>query len=141
MMFGETPTVNQRSPGPIAELDQDAGDGVGAALEDADLVVDELEVLDQILVLAEILAQRHVEGVDRAVALGRRDQHLVADPDLDDRLGDADELAERVVPALDADIEALDVEIARHLAEHALDEEVEGRVGALEGVALGLLAP
>ena len=95
MMLAETPTVDQRSPGLVLELDQHARHGVGAALEDADLVVDELEVLDYRLVLAEVLAQRLVERVDRAVAFGGRDQLLVADLDLDDRLREADQLAGR----------------------------------------------
>ena len=60
MMFGDTPMVDQRSPS-VAELDQHAGDRVGAALVDADLVVDELQILDQVLVPAEILAQGEVE--------------------------------------------------------------------------------
>ena len=75
MMLALTPTVVQRSPVSSADLDQHAGDGVGAALEDADLVVDQPQALDQRLVAAEILAQRDVERVDRAVALGGRDQH------------------------------------------------------------------
>jgi hypothetical protein len=74
MMLGETPTVVQRSPVSSVALDQHAGDGAGAAVEDAHLVVDQLEVRRCALVLAEVLAQRDVERVDRAVALGDRDQ-------------------------------------------------------------------
>ena len=70
-MFGETPTVNQRLPVPVAALDQHAGDGVGAAREDTHLVIDQFEIVDEALIAAEILAQRIVERVDRAVALAR----------------------------------------------------------------------
>ena len=37
--------------------------------------------------------------------------------------------------ALDGDVEALDVEIVRHAAEHAAGEELEGGAGALIGIA------
>ena len=76
-MLGETPTVNQRSPRcRVAAFDQHAGDRLGAAGQDAHLVVDEFDVLMCDLVAAEILAQRLVERVDRAVAFGDRPQWL-----------------------------------------------------------------
>ncbi len=79
MMLGDTPIVVQRSPCLVVAFDQHARHRLGAALEDTHAVIDELEALDLLLVLAEILAQRQVERVDRAVAFGRRDQPLVAD--------------------------------------------------------------
>ena len=58
MMLCETPTVVQRSPFSSCALDQHAGHRLGAAVEDAHPVVDQLQILDEVLVLAEILAQR-----------------------------------------------------------------------------------
>ena len=63
-MLGDTPTVNQRSPVRlVVALHQHARDGLGAAGQDAHLVVDQLDVLDDALVAAEVLAQRLVERV------------------------------------------------------------------------------
>src|SRR5664279_5154833 len=45
-----------RVAGGIGGLDQDAGDGPGAAVEDAHLVVDEFEVGDGVAIDAEVLA-------------------------------------------------------------------------------------
>ena len=59
----------------------------GVAVEDADLVVDEVDVVDRRVERPERLAQRGVEGVDRAVAVGRGVQGLAVDLDLDRRLG------------------------------------------------------
>src|SRR5215468_1223954 len=56
--------------GLVGALDQHARHRLGAAVEDAHAVVGELETLDVFLVLAEVLAQREVEGIDRAVAFG-----------------------------------------------------------------------
>ena len=80
MMLGDTPTVVQRSPLSSSALDQHARHRLGAAVEDAHPVVGELEPLDIALILAEVLAQRDVEGIDRAVALGGGDQILAVDP-------------------------------------------------------------
>ena len=79
MMLAETPTVDQLSPGGVAELDQHARHGIGAALENADAIIDEFEILDEALIFAEILAQREIERVDRPVAFGGRDQQLAID--------------------------------------------------------------
>ena len=56
-------------------------------VEDADLEVDELDVLEVRVDLADRVAQRRVERVDRAVALGGAHVALAVDPDLDRRLG------------------------------------------------------
>ena len=74
-MFAPTPTVcHERAR--VAGLDEDAGDGVGAVrgVEDADPEVDQLELLELRVDRQERLAQRVVEGVDRAVALPHRDE-------------------------------------------------------------------
>src|ERR1700732_3236275 len=52
----------------VPALDQHARHRLGAAVEDAHPVVGELEPLDVALILADILAQRDVQGVDGAVA-------------------------------------------------------------------------
>ena len=141
MMLGETPTVNQRSPRDrVVALDQHARHGLGAAREDTHLVVDELDVLDVLLVAAEVLAQRPVERVDRAVAFADRPQRLVVavDEHLDDRLRHGDQLAARVVAPLDHDAEAVDGEIARHALQRAPRQQLEGGFRRLVGIADGL---
>ncbi len=70
-MLSDTPTVHQRTPLAVGGFDQNAGDRLRAAVEDTHLEVGELEIVDLVLVLAEILAQREVERVDRAVGLRR----------------------------------------------------------------------
>src|SRR5690606_13196351 len=85
----------------VAAFDQYTGDRARAAVEDAHLEVDQLEILDPVLVAAEVLAQRRVERVDRAVALRNRHQRLAIDVDLDHGLGDGDLLAQSVVAPLD----------------------------------------
>ena len=52
----------------VAAFDQNAGGGSRAAIEDTHLVVGEFEIGDEALIFAEILAQRHVKGIDRAIA-------------------------------------------------------------------------
>ena len=53
------------------------------AVEDADLVVDEVHVVERGVERAQRLAQRQVERVDRPVAVGRGVEHLAVDLDLD----------------------------------------------------------
>ena len=60
----------------VLALDQNPRHRLGAGVEDTHAVVGEIEPLDVALVLAEVLAQREVEGVDGAVAFGRRNQLL-----------------------------------------------------------------
>ena len=137
-MLGDTPTVNQRSPvAAIAAFDEHAGHRLGAAGQDAHLVVDEVDVLDDTLVAAEVLAQRIVERVDRAVALRDVPQRLLVavDEHLHRRLRHGDELADRVVALLDHDAEAVDGEVVRHLAEQAARQQLERRVRAFVGIA------
>src|SRR6516164_2962909 len=122
-------------PGLILALDQDAGHRFGAAIENAHAVVGELEPADIALILAQVLAQRQIERVDGPVAFRRRDQRFAFDLHLDYRQRHRDALAERVVALLDIDVELLDVEIARHLAEDAARQELERGIRRLVGVA------
>ena len=74
----------------VAGLDQHPGDRVGAValVEDAHLVVDQLELRDLGVRPGDRLAQRLVQGVDRAVALTGDDQPVAAGAQLHRRLGD-----------------------------------------------------
>ena len=54
MIFDETPTVSQRFPSLSRLSDQDARHSFGAAVQDADLVVDQLEVIDVAAQLAGV---------------------------------------------------------------------------------------
>ena len=58
------------------------------AVEDPDLVVVQVDVVEQRVERPERLAERRVEGVDRAVAVGGGVEHLAVDLDLDGRLGE-----------------------------------------------------
>src|SRR6202020_3525466 len=66
----------------VAELDQNARHRIGAALEDADAIVAQFQVLDIFLVDAEVLAQSEIKRVDRAIALCNGNKPLLADADL-----------------------------------------------------------
>src|SRR5262249_40048937 len=123
------------TPGPVLALDQDAGTRLGAAIENAHAVIGELEPADIALILAQVLAQGKVERVDRPVAFRRRDQRFAVDLHLDHRQRHRYALAERVVALLDIDVKLLDVEIARHLAQHAPRQELEGGIRRLVGIA------
>ena len=89
-----TPTV-VHEPLAVGRLDEHPGDGVRAARlpralrgEQADLEVRQLDVREPRPRRRERRAQGGVEGVDRAVALARRDDPLAVDDELDRRLGD-----------------------------------------------------
>ena len=60
---------------------------------------------------------------------------LAGDLHLHHRHRDSDPLADGVVALLDIDVELLDIEIIRHLAEDAPRQQFERGVGALIGVA------
>ena len=98
------------------------------AVEDAHLVVDEVDVVEARIERPERLAQRGVEGVDRAVAVGRRVEHLAGHLDLDGRLGE--QLA--AVALLDEHGEVDDPERRHVVGRVAADEQLERRLGALE---------
>ena len=88
MMFVSLPIVDQvRAPSAESMIDPGPGGRRRPAVEDAHLVVDEVDVVDARVERAERLAQGGVERVDRAVAVGGGVQHLAVDLDLDGRLG------------------------------------------------------
>src|SRR5919204_2748764 len=73
----------------VGGVEQHPRGGAGGLplVEDADLVVDELDVAQVRIALADRRAQRAVERVDRAIALGHPHIALAFDPDLDRGLG------------------------------------------------------
>ena len=140
MMFSETPIEPQRLVA-VGGVEQHAGDRAGAVVlvEDPHLVVDELDVRQVRVQLGDRLAQRLVERVHRAVALGGADVALAVDPDLDRRLG-----LDLAVGALLGDhAEALEPEQRLVLARLAAQQQLERGVGGLVVVAavLALLEP
>ncbi|GCC47017.1 hypothetical protein chiPu_0031074, partial [Chiloscyllium punctatum] len=112
--------------GLVLAFDQNPRDRLGAAIEDTHAVVDQLQAIDVLLVLAEVLAQRDVERIDRAIAFGGRDQMLAVDIDLHHRERHGHTLAVGVVALLDIDVELLDLKIFRYLAERAARQQIEG---------------
>ena len=88
MTFSGTP-IEPHASRAVGGVEQHARDRAGALrlVEDADLEVDELDVAQVRVDLADRVAQRAVERVDRAVALGGAHVALAVDPDLDRRLG------------------------------------------------------
>jgi hypothetical protein len=90
-----------------------------ALVDDADLVVDELELLDLGVGLADRLAQRVIQCVDRAIALPGSDDARATGPQLDRRL------RERFTtrPGVGDDPPGLDVEVRRAASLDLLDQE------------------
>src|SRR5437867_3286175 len=123
----------------VARLDEHAHHRLGAlaVAEHAHLVVVEAHLLDLGVELAECLAKRAVEGVDGPVPLRRRVLDLpVRALEHDGRLGDRRlALGALLVdhPKADQAVEAQAVAVDR-----LPHEELEGRLGALEGEALRL---
>ena len=104
------------------------------AVEDPDLVVVQVDVVELRVERPERLAERRVERVDRAVAVGRGVEDLAVDLDLDRRLGE--ELAARAL--LDEAGVVDDPERRGVVRLVAADQELEARLGALEREALAL---
>ncbi len=102
-----------------------------ALVEDPDLEVHELDVAQVRVGLADRVAQRLVERVHRAVALGRAHEPLAADPDLDRRLG----LHAAVLALLHDRAPGLQPEQRHVVARLPADQQVEGAVGRLQVVA------
>src|SRR5437764_9976552 len=77
------------SPYYVSDVDQDARDGARALgrVEDAHLVVGEVDAFEHREPGADGQAQGLVEGVDRAVALGSGDLAFAANVELDRGLG------------------------------------------------------
>ena len=89
------------------------------------------------MLLGDRVAERAVERVDRAVALGGADVARVADPELDRRLG----LDPAVGALLGDDAEALEPEQRLVAARLAAQQQLEGRVGGLVAGSRGARAP
>ena len=106
-MFSETPIV-PHSRWPSVESSKHAGHGPGAVVlvEDAHLVVGQLDVGELRVAGADRGAQGLVEGVNRAVALGHLDVALAVEDDLDRRLG----FDPAALALLGGDAEALQLE-------------------------------
>ena len=87
-MFSDTPIVDQTALG-VGGVEQHPRDRPGAlrSVEDAHPVVGQMHVAQLAEVRLDGEAERGVEGVDGPVALGGGDDTLVADVDLDRRLG------------------------------------------------------
>ena len=100
-------------------------------VEDAHLEVDELDVAQVRVALADRVAQRLVERVHRAVALGGAHVALAVHPDLDRGLG----LHAAVRALLDDRAPRLEPEQRLVLAGLLADQQVERAVGGLELVA------
>src|SRR3954470_1863137 len=121
-----------RTPGvgPVGGVQQHPRHGARrlGLVEDADLVVDQLDVGEVRIRLGDRRSQRGVERVDRAVALRGLDVALALDPDLDRGLG----LDPAVLALLGHDPPRLELEERLVLAGLAPDQQVEGAVGGLE---------
>ena len=132
MMFSETPIVPQESLA-VGGVEQDAGDRAGAVVrvEDAHLVVGELDVREVRVEVGDRQAERPVERVHRAVPLGGAHVAPPVDPDLDRRLG----LDVAVGALLGDDPEALEPEQRRVLAGLAAQQQLERSVGRLVLIA------
>src|SRR3954452_17775688 len=124
-----------RAPGvdAVGRVEQHARHGAGALLlvEDAHLEVDELDVAQVRVALADRASQGGVERVHGAVPLCGPQVALALDPDLDRGL----RLHLSVLALLDQHAPRLEREERLVLAGRAPDQEVEGAVGGLELVA------
>ena len=125
--------------GAVGGVEQHARDRARALVlvEDADLEVDELDVGEVRVDLADRGAQRAVERVDRPVALGGLHAALAVDPDLDRRLG----LDLAVGALLDDHAPGLEREQRLVAAGLAPQQQLERAVGGLELVAARARAP
>ena len=132
MMFSETP-IEPHVSCAVGGVEQHPGDRAGAVVlvEDPHLVVGQLDLGEVRMQLGDRVAQRAVERVDRAVALGGAQVALAVDPDLDRRLG----LDPAVRALLGDDAEALEPEQRLVVAGLAAQQELERGVGRLVLVA------
>ena len=129
MMLVSLPMVDQvRAPSIESMITRVLRGGRRDAVEDADLVVDQADVVEPRVERPERLAQGGVERVDRAVAVAGGVQDLAVDLDLDGRLGQ--ELA--AVALLDQAGVVDDPERRDVVGRVAPDEELEAGLGAFE---------
>jgi hypothetical protein len=115
----------------VGGVDQHAGHRARAVglIEDTDLEVDEVDVLQVRVYLADRVAQRPVQRVDRAIALGRSHVALASHPDLDRGLGG------RVAVGVLLDDDPPGLEFEQRLIGFiclTADEQLERSVGRLE---------
>ena len=103
------------------------------AVEDADLVVHQVDGVELRVEGAERLAQSGVQGVDRAVAVGGGVEHLARDLDLDRSLGE--QFGAAALLHQDGVVAQREGPLVAGLV--ALHEQLERRLGALEGEAVG----
>ena len=89
MTFSLTPTVPQVLPSSswLSMTTRTRGGGAGVAVDDADLVIDQLHAAEVREMAIERFSQGGVQGVHRAVALGHFVPHFVADAQLDGGFG------------------------------------------------------
>ncbi len=135
MMFSETPIAPQVSVPSLASSSTRVTAPVplfSSRMRTLKLI--ELDVAEVRVALADRRAQRLVERVHRAVALGGAHVALAVDPDLDRGLG----LDAAVLALLDDRAPALEPEQRLVLARLLADQQVERAVGGLELVAAAL---
>ena len=145
MMFSETPIVVQVRLA-VGGVDEDPGDRTGALarVEHPHPVVGQVDAIEGRELGPDGAAQRGVEGVDRAVALGGGDDPLPSDVDLHRGLGRHAEVGalvvavRRSVAVVGDDPEGLDREEVRRPSGGPPQQQLERAVGHLEVVALVL---
>ena len=116
---------------PAFDDDADLGGGPGVRVHHAHLVVDQVHVPDGRVEVLQRLAQRPVQCVHGTVAFARRVLHLSLDGQLD--RGHRHGIA--VLESVHHDVEPVEVEEIPVFSDEFPDEQVEGRLGALELVA------
>ena len=132
MMFSDTPMVDQlRSPSVESIRTRVTAPVPDDGVEHADLEVGQMQPGQLRVGRADRLAQRGVEGVDRAVALGGGEHALVADVDLDGRLV----VTVAVRPLFGDHPEGLQREERLLPARRGAQQQLERTVGDLEVVA------
>ncbi len=95
--------------------------------------VGKFEVIDIGLEFSEVLAQRHVQRVYRAIALARIDEGLAIDLHFHHGFGD-----HFLVTLFHDHAEGEDIKIVGHAAKGAPGQEFKGGIGSIIGIAYGL---
>src|SRR5258707_12864140 len=112
----------------VTAFDQHPRYGLRTAIEDTHAVVGEFKPVDELLITTEVLAQRHVERVDRTIALTCRDEGFIANLHLDYRHRDRHPLTGFIESLLDIDIKLQHIEIVRDRTQCATRQKFEGCV-------------
>ncbi len=100
----------------------------------ADLIIDQMDILDTRVEIIQRLSQSGIKRVDRAVALADNVLGFVADPEFDGRLGD--NVTRRAFLNRHVIFDQVEKRLVR--THGLLDEQVEAGVGGLELVAFVL---